>query len=125
MATAIFHAMSSAKRWGGDPDDYLAIHEWFDSTKGHMPDFRHRALRHHAEGIVLMEQIFGTHITTSEGKIVPTKWVGEQHVMEDHGRIPVAADWLRNITNHEPWMNCEAKKLSREFGTATPGDKEV
>lgn len=116
MATAILHAISSSKRWGGTPEDYLAIHEWFDSTKAHQPDFRHRALRHHAEGIFLMESIFGTHITTSDGRLVPTKWIGEQHVMEDIGRIPVASDWLRNLTR-QPWMTTETKRLEKLYGT--------
>lgn len=114
MATAIHHAMSSVRKWGGKPEDYLKIHEWFDSTKGHMPDFRHRALRHHSEGIVLMEQIFGPSITNSDGRLIPTKWIGEQHVMEDQGRIPTAADWLRCI-KPERWMGADALKLSQTF----------
>jgi hypothetical protein len=24
------HSLSSVKRWGGVPDDYAAIHDWFD-----------------------------------------------------------------------------------------------
>jgi hypothetical protein len=27
MSKALVHARSSAKRWGGQPEDYLAIHE--------------------------------------------------------------------------------------------------
>lgn len=114
MATAIHHALSSAKKFGGEADDYMAIHEWFDSTKGHMPDSRHRALRHHSEGIVLMESIFGPSITTSDGRLIPTRWIGEQHVLEDHGMIPTASDWLRCIT-FEPWMTRGARKLSKEL----------
>lgn len=110
MATAIHHAMSSARKWGGDPKDYLEIHEWFDSTKAHMPDFRHRALRHHSEGIALMCSIFGPTIINSKGRQVPTLWIGEQHVMEDLQRIPTAADWLRNL-NAENWMHVSVQKL--------------
>ena len=51
MADAWHHALSSARKYGGKPEDYIAIHYWFDSSKAIMCDFRHRALRHHAEGI--------------------------------------------------------------------------
>lgn len=117
MATAIHHALSSVKRFGGSVEDYMAIHEWFDSTKGHHPDFRHRALRHHSEGIVLMEQVFGHSLINGIGQRIPTKWIGEQHVLEDMGRIPTASDWLRCITA-EPWMAKGTRNLAKELETA-------
>src|SRR3954453_23279772 len=98
-----FHAVSSARRWGGRPEDYQAIHDWFDASKGHVPDLRHRALRHHAEGIFLCELVFGVTITTSVGRAVPVRQVGEQHVLEDLGRIPTALDWW-SILAVRPWM---------------------
>jgi hypothetical protein len=116
MANPWHHALSSAKKWGGEPDDYMPIHTWFDETKRDMPDFRHRALRHHSEGIFLCEKIFGPTVTLSTGKAIPTRWVAEQHVMEDLGRIPTAADWLREM-EPKPWMN-RSRKLSRELAEA-------
>lgn len=59
MAHPVEHAQSSARKFGGRPEDYLAIHRWFDESKAFFPDFRHRALRHHAEGIFLAERIWG------------------------------------------------------------------
>jgi Domain of unknown function (DUF6915) len=59
MADAWHHAISSAKTWGGNPEDYHAIHLWFDGSKEIICDFRHRALRHHAEGITLGVKLFG------------------------------------------------------------------
>jgi hypothetical protein len=103
MADAFHHAASSARKWGGTPDDYLAVHQWFDQSKMITCDFRHRALRHHAEGIALCVQIFGPAITTSVGREVPTRWVAEQHVKEDFGWIPSFVDWVRAI-KAEPWM---------------------
>lgn len=99
----IYHAISSAKRWGGRHDDYLPIHCWFDETKAHVPDLRHRALRHHSEGIYLCEQVYGVTIINSAGRVVPVRQIGEQHVLEDLGRIPTAVDWLRNL-RVESWM---------------------
>src|SRR4051812_16316236 len=98
-----FHAVSSARRWGGRPEDYQAIHDWFDASKGHVPDLRHRALRHHAEGIFFCERLFGVTITTSAGRAVPVRQLGEQHVLEDLGRIPTAYDWWSNLAVR-PWM---------------------
>ncbi|WP_409562270.1 hypothetical protein RLW55_00900 [Hyphomicrobium sp. B1] len=112
MAHAYHHAISSVKKWGGTTDDYLAIHAWFDESKGQLCDFRHRALRHHAEGILMMESLFGVTLTLSTGRVIPTRWVGEQHVREDLGRIPTFADWAREI-RPQRWMGA-AKKLSEE-----------
>ena len=97
------------RKWGGSVEDYLPIHEWFDETKAHFSDPRHRALRHHSEGIFLMESIFGKTITLSSGRELPTRYVGEQHVSEDLGSIPAAADWLRAIAA-EPWMRGPSRR---------------
>lgn len=103
MAHPLKHAQSSTKRFGGKPEDYLPIHKWFDESKAFLADFRHRALRHHAEGIFLCEEIFGISITNSEGKEIPVRYIGEQHVNEDLGRIPTVQDWLTQI-KPERWM---------------------
>src|SRR6516225_5015006 len=104
MAHPYYHALSSVRKWGGKIEDYLPLHDWFDETKMLLGDFRHRALRHHAEGIFLCERFFGKTIRLSGGRVIPTRWVGEQHVNEDLGRIPAAADWLRCI-RPETWMS--------------------
>ncbi len=108
MAHPYHHALSSVKKWGGSVEDYLPIHTWFDRSKEITADFRHRALRHHAEGIFMAETIFGTIITLSSGRQIPTRWVGEQHVREDLGFIPSFADWVTAI-RPEPWMGRAAK----------------
>jgi hypothetical protein len=79
------HSLSSVKKWGGQVEDYQAIHDWFDKSKEITVDFRHRALRHHAEGIFMAETIFGKTITTSAGRVVPVRLIGEQHIQEDLG----------------------------------------
>jgi hypothetical protein len=87
MAHPYHHSLSSVKKWGGTVDDYLAVHSWFDASKQITADFPHRALRHHAEGIFMAETIFGPTITLSSGRTIPTRWIGEQHVVEDLGCI--------------------------------------
>ena len=114
MAHPYHHAMSSARKWGGEPEDYQKIHDWFDESKAHMADFRHRALRHHTEGIFMAERVFGATIVNSAGRVVPVRYIGEQHVKEDLGRIPTVADWLSNIKT-EGWMLGRGKNLEREL----------
>jgi hypothetical protein len=50
-----------------------------------------------AERIFLAERIFGVTIVNSDGERVPVRYVGEQHVKEDLGRIPTTQDWLSQI----------------------------
>ena len=104
MSHVYYHALNSARAFGGQPEDYLAIHHWFDESKEAFADFRHRALRHHAQGIFWCERVFGVTLTNCEGKRVPVRLIGEQHVKEDcGGRIPTLSDWLSRI-QPEPWM---------------------
>ena len=108
MAHPYQHALSSSRKWGGEPEDYLEIHQWFDESKAHYADFRHRAMRHHSEGIFEMEKVFGPTITVFKGSTeerkVPTRLVGEQHVKEHLGWIPNISEWLKHIKPEE-WMN--------------------
>ena len=72
MAHPYHHALSSVKKWGGIVADYQYIHDWFDESKKIIADFRHRALRHHAEGVFMAETIFGSTITLATGRVIPT-----------------------------------------------------
>lgn len=104
MSHPYHHAESSARKYGGVPEDYLDIHQWFDASKAAMGNFRHRALRHHAFGIFECESVFGATLVNSAGKRVPVRFVAEQHVKEDCGGIiPSAQDWLRSI-EAKSWM---------------------
>lgn len=114
MTHTYYHAVSSARTYGGQPEDYLAIHCWFDATKHSFCDFRHRALRHHAEGIFEAERVFGITVANSDGKNAPVRYIGEQHVREDcGGRVPSLSDWLSRI-RPAPWM-----ARASEVGTGT------
>ena len=103
MAHPYHHALSSVKKWGGTVEDYLKLHAFFDQSKALYPGPQHRALLHHSAGIFLLEQCFGMTIQLSSGKVIPTRWVGEQHVREDLGFIPSFTDWVKAI-RPEPWM---------------------
>lgn len=97
MSHCHYHALSSVRRWGGRPEDYIALHSWMDASKASIADPRHRALRHHSEGIFALEGEFGVTIVNSDGRDVPVRLIGELHVTEDLGFIPSFADWARLI----------------------------
>ena len=98
------HAISSARKFGGQPDEYLKIHDWFDQTKSHFGDNRHRAILHSSFGIFLCEQQFGHSFVNSAGRKVSVRDVGEQHVMEDMKFIPTVADYLSEMS-YVDWMH--------------------
>ena len=116
MSHPLHHAISSQKKWGGSIENYLPIHNWFDETKSSYPDMRHRTLRHHDEGIFWCEEKFGVYITNSDGKMVPVRALGEQHVKEDIGWIPTIKDYLDNM-NVVGWMYKpgEGRKVMKEI----------
>jgi hypothetical protein len=97
--------------------DYQPIHDWFDQTKAHVPDVRHRAILHSSFGIFLCEQVFGTTITNSAGRDIPVRLIGEQHVKEDMGGvIPSVQDWLQEMPVR-PWMSVGARGLRHALET--------
>jgi len=51
----------------------------------------------------MLEAIFGETLVNADGRVVPVRLVGEQHVREDLGSIPSFADWARLITP-QAWM---------------------
>lgn len=106
MAKPIVHAESSARRHGGRAEDYLQIHDFMDSSKGAIPDNRHRALTHNSWFLSnVLERVFGHVITNSDGKEVSVRAIGEQHVLEDYGGvIPTAQDFLQEM-EMTPWMS--------------------
>lgn len=100
------HAESSARKFGGTPHDYLAIHELLDASKGTIADNRHRALTHNAWFIsFILPKIFGDVRENSDGKVYSVRDIGEQHVLEDFGLkfIPSAQDYLSEI-EYKGWM---------------------
>ena len=105
----LYHANASVKRHGGKVEDYLTIHNFFDSSKQCMADVRHRAILHSSFGIFLLERVFGEYITNSDGKRVCVRDLGEEHVVEDLGTIPSMEKWLRNLPI-EDWMFSATKQ---------------
>lgn len=107
MSKPYIHAQSSAKRFGGQWEDYIEIHELMDSSKAVIADNRHRALTHNSWFIAtIIPKVFGeVFARKSDGINVSSRDVAELHVLEDYRKrfIPAAADFLFRIP-FEPWM---------------------
>lgn len=80
MAHPYFHALSSARKFGGTWQDYIEIHSFFDSTKSALADCRHRLFLHNEFGIELAVRKF-------DG-FRDIRLIGIQHVEEDFGQRP-------------------------------------
>lgn len=106
MAKPWIHALSSARKYGGRPEDYIEIHNLMDSSKGTIADSRHRALTHTTWFLsTILERVFGVVVTNSAGRQVSVRDIGEQHVLEDFGNkfIPSPQDYLQE-TEVKEWM---------------------
>lgn len=106
------HSNHSVKKWGGKPEDYQKYHDFFDQTKAHFPDMRHRAILHNSFGIFLLEQMYGTCIRNSDGKLVSVRDIGEQHVLDDLGTIPTVQDYLQHL-EFKQWFGGPVKKTRK------------
>ncbi len=93
----LLHAKLAVKKWGGVVEDYLAIENFFDQTKGHIPDSRHRMILHNSFGIMLCEQVFGVYFKNSDGKDVSVRDVAEKHVIDDLGYIPTLHEVFKDV----------------------------
>jgi hypothetical protein len=108
------HAQSAARKWGGDPDDYIEIEEFIDSSKEVLGDVRHRAIYHHTSGVWLCQRIFGRVITVTKkngtGSVeVPVRMIAERHILEDLGWLPSPADYIKGMPI-APWMSGSQRK---------------
>lgn len=105
------HAEASAQKWGGQPSDYIALHDWFDETKQHTGNWTHRALRHHSAGVQWAIERFGHVIINTNGQSIPTKVIAEQHIEEDCAFVPTPSNWLVSLLESpKPWMMGTTKK---------------
>lgn len=109
------HAKNSANKYGGTPEDYLPIHDLMDSSKSAHASMLHRAIFHSAFGIFIVERVFGTNITNSDGKLVSVRELAEEHCVEDLGFIPSLDHWLKNLTMQDWMFGGRIKKIKDRF----------
>lgn len=123
------HARTSARKYGGAPEDYYAIHTFIDGSKAAVADMRHRAALHNAFGCFVVEAVFGVTAINSEGKTYSPRDVAEDHIIEDLGFLPTLEMWLKNMAL-QPWMggNRRAEHIrgaKTRNGTIDPTETEI
>lgn len=114
MSHAAYHAHSSVNAFGGTMEDFLPIHEWLDRSRGGTSSILHRFLSHHTQGIQDCVAHFGSTITISTGRKVPTSLIAEQHIVEDLGFCPTMDDYIQMMVAPR-WSSKRAKLLHRRL----------
>lgn len=105
------HSLSSAKKWGGNYQAYLPIHEFLDSTKLHLATWQHRAILHNTFGVGLCERVFGPIIYIGQGEAVEVRYIAIKHIEEDCGGIvPTIKDWVEGIQPRKFMMNMKTER---------------
>ncbi len=120
------HAQISQKTYGGFWQDYIAVHNFLDSSKAACAHFKHRFLLHHAEGIELGVRILGETLTNSENKQIETRRLLTDHLIEDVGRVVTIEDWARDLLPDasNSFYNLLAKKRASIEADRVPGENE-
>lgn len=118
-----YHAVSAAHKWGGQPEDYLPIEEFIDSSKQVIGDARHRSLYHHTLGVFLCERIFGKTLVIPKGPPgspqqrtvrVPVREIAERHIIEDLKWLPSPKDYIDGMLA-KPWMTGTGQEIETSF----------
>lgn len=117
----LIHARSSANKYGGTWQDYMDNHDFMDSSKATIADVRHRAIFHSAFGCFVVEKVFGSVRTNSDGKQYSTRDIAEDHIMQDLGFIPSVDQWLRNMSIQK-WMGGPSKGIKEDKARHIPLD---
>ncbi len=124
MSNPLVHAERSVQKWGGSVDDYLPVHQFFDSTKAHLYDNRHRMILHNSFGISVAELVFGLAIVNSDNRRVFVREIGTQHLLEDLGFIPTLADCLKEMPIR-PWMAGAHKLVTAAMAAGACNNHEL
>ncbi len=98
MADMLHHSMSSAAYFKAQPkEDYFPVHEFLDSSKYFIGDWRHRSLLHGTHGIYWCYKfMFGASLRVGD-KDVPVKDVAMRHIVEDMNAVLTPAQWFREL----------------------------
>jgi len=89
MSHPWYHAKSSARLFGGDASDYVALHSDADATKIAFSTNLHRLVLHNRDfGAGVLAGLHGeTLMRVSDGIGFPTREIVAQHCAEDYGTL--------------------------------------
>ena len=125
MGNILSHCESSARLFGGVPEDYIPIHKFLDCSKLFLSDWRHRALLHNTLGVHLCEIIFGDfYKLASSEKNVCTRTVAEQHIKEDLNFLPTPGDFISEMPIRRWMAGATAAQVEAIRNRSVPEDLE-
>ncbi|WP_230656751.1 DUF6915 family protein [Psychrobacter sp. I-STPA10] len=121
---SIKHAQISSRRRGGQPSDYIAIHQFIDSTKNLCSDNRHRIFHTLWAVNEIVLPMFGHTLINSDGVEVDIKDVCEKdHLLVDfrHRFIPTIGDFVQAIhTELTSQQQQQIEQFHRNFASGHP-----
>jgi Domain of unknown function (DUF6915) len=92
------HSLLSGKKFNGQPEDYLKVHKFIDTSKLFYFNIKHRVLLHNTYGIDLCIQKFGETLTNSENQRVLIRDIAAEHCKEDlMGVVPTLNNWFTYV----------------------------
>lgn len=93
------HAVAISDKFGGQPEEYLAICQYMDGAKHYenLSQWRHRAWRWHSFATFDAEKKFGVSFKNSVGRNVIVRYVAEKHIIAALGKMPTMQDWYSHI----------------------------
>ncbi|PQA93857.1 hypothetical protein SAMN05421796_10673 [Chryseobacterium piscicola] len=90
------HSLLSRKKFGGNPEDYLPVHKFLDSSKLFYYHLKHRILLHNTYGMEICISKFGELVTNSDGKKILVRDIVAEHCKEDlFGIVPTLINWFK------------------------------
>ncbi len=90
------HGLLSQRKFGGQPQDYIRIHRFIDSSKLFFYHFKHRVLIHNLYGVELATDLFGDTLTNSDDKTILVRDIAAEHCREDlSNHTPTLQDWFK------------------------------
>jgi hypothetical protein len=91
------HARITAHRYGGEWQDWIALHDWIDRSKAIFPSMQHRMFIHSDFGEWLAIRFHGESISAKDGAVISTRDLFRDHQVEDLGRVVTLAEWLHEV----------------------------
>lgn len=98
------HCQHSVALWGGMWQDYHHIHYEMNRVQHVLDDTRSQRILHNTWGITLLEYTLGETFTrSSDGRVMSTRRVLEEHVLRDLNSIPTLLSCVAGV-KLKRWM---------------------
>lgn len=110
---------AAAQRFGGDPEAYRPVIDWFRRPSVMSTHPLAPAVLANAFGIMLSERVFGPVIETAPGRLLPTRDIGEAYAIGLWGFIPALGDVLSCMKTRQWMFGADVAETRRRAGEET------